>query len=51
MVGLRLRLHATTVGKALLAGCNDAILDRLVGIGMLRPYTVTTTVRPNQAAG
>ena len=45
MVGARLPLHATAVGKALLAGSDDAALDLLLGTGMLRPYTATTIVR------
>lgn len=46
-VGGRLPLHATAVGKALLAGYDEARVDLLVGTGMLRPYTPTTVVRPN----
>jgi DNA-binding IclR family transcriptional regulator len=47
MVGARLPLHATAVGKALLAGSDDATFDHLLGTGLLRPYTTTTIVRPN----
>jgi DNA-binding IclR family transcriptional regulator len=47
MVGARLPLHATAVGKALLAGYDDATIDLVLGTGMLRPYTQTTIVRPN----
>jgi DNA-binding IclR family transcriptional regulator len=47
MVGARLPLHATAVGKALLVGYDDAGLDRVLGTGLLRPYTATTIVRPN----
>jgi IclR family transcriptional regulator, acetate operon repressor len=47
MVGARLPLHATAVGKALLAAHDDAGVDRLIGTGLLRPYTATTIVRPN----
>jgi DNA-binding IclR family transcriptional regulator len=47
MVGLRLPLHATAVGKALLCRAGDAELDELIGDGMLRPFTRTTIVRPS----
>lgn len=47
MVGGRLPLHATAVGKALLSGCENQVIDALIGTGMLRPYTRTTVVRPN----
>lgn len=47
MVGARLPLHATAVGKALLAACDDAGVDALIGTGMLRPFTTSTVVRPN----
>jgi DNA-binding IclR family transcriptional regulator len=47
MVGGRLPLHATAVGKALLCGYSDEALDELFGTGVLRPYTRTTVVRPN----
>ena len=47
MVGVRLPLHATAVGKALLCGLTDGELDALIGDGMLRPFTRTTIVRPN----
>jgi IclR family transcriptional regulator, acetate operon repressor len=47
MVGVRLPLHATAVGKALLCGLADDELDALIGDGMLRPFTRTTIVRPN----
>jgi IclR family transcriptional regulator, acetate operon repressor len=47
MVGVRVPLHATAVGKALLCGYRDEELDEVIGDGMLRPYTKTTIVRPN----
>jgi IclR family transcriptional regulator, acetate operon repressor len=47
MVGARLPLHATAIGKALLAGYDQHQLDALVGSRLLRPYTSTTVVRPN----
>jgi IclR family transcriptional regulator, acetate operon repressor len=47
MVGGRLPLHATAVGKALLSGYADAPLEALVGVRTLRPFTRTTIVRPN----
>ena len=40
-------LHATAIGKALLSGVSDSELDRLLGEGLLRPYTRWTVVRPN----
>ena len=46
MVGGRLPLHATAVGKALLSGYSDARLDAILST-RLRPYTRTTIVRPN----
>jgi IclR family transcriptional regulator, acetate operon repressor len=46
MVGARLPLHATALGKALLAGYPASELDALLARG-LRPYTPTTIVRPN----
>jgi IclR family transcriptional regulator, acetate operon repressor len=46
MVGVRVPLHATAVGKALLCGYRDEELDEVIGDGMLRPYTKTTIVRP-----
>jgi DNA-binding IclR family transcriptional regulator len=46
MVGARLPLHATAIGKALLSGYADAELDELLERG-LRPYTGTTIVRAN----
>jgi len=47
MVGGRLPLHATAVGKALLSGYSGARLDAVLGMTALRPYTRTTIVRPN----
>jgi DNA-binding IclR family transcriptional regulator len=47
MVGARLPLHATAIGKALLAGYDEDRLDALLGPRLLRPYTSTTVVRPN----
>jgi IclR family transcriptional regulator, acetate operon repressor len=46
MVGVRLPLHATAVGKALLAGFDDDELDELLGDTLLRPFTRTTIARP-----
>ena len=39
MVGARLPLHATAIGKALLSGYDERQLDALVGSRLLRPYT------------
>jgi IclR family transcriptional regulator, acetate operon repressor len=47
MVGARLPLHATAVGKALLCGLSDDELDEVIGDGMLRPFTRATIVRPS----
>jgi IclR family transcriptional regulator, acetate operon repressor len=47
MVGGRLPLHATAIGKALLSGFSEPELDRLLGGGLLRPFTPQTVVRPN----
>jgi DNA-binding IclR family transcriptional regulator len=47
MVGARLPLHATAVGKALLSGFDEAELDRFLGRGLLKPFTQGTIVRPN----
>ncbi|MGH2872279.1 MAG: IclR family transcriptional regulator [Solirubrobacteraceae bacterium] len=47
MVGGRLPLHATAIGKALLSGFGDLELEAFLGDGLLRPYTRTTVVRPN----
>ncbi len=44
MVGARLPLHATAIGKALLSGYSDAELEDLLNRG-IRPYTRTTIVR------
>ena len=44
MVGARLPLHATAIGKALLSGYGDAELDEFLS-GGLRPYTLTTIAR------
>jgi IclR family transcriptional regulator, acetate operon repressor len=46
MVGVRLPLHATAVGKALLCGLDGDALDELIGDGLLRPFTRTTIARP-----
>jgi DNA-binding IclR family transcriptional regulator len=46
MVGSPMPLHATAIGKALLSGVSEAELDRLLGQGLLRPYTRWTVVRP-----
>jgi DNA-binding IclR family transcriptional regulator len=46
MVGSPMPLHATAIGKALLSGVSPAELDRLLGEGLLRPYTRRTIVRP-----
>ena len=47
MVGVRLPLHATAVGKALLCGLDEDALAELVGDGLQRPFTRNTVVRPN----
>jgi DNA-binding IclR family transcriptional regulator len=47
MVGSPMPLHATAIGKALLSGVSASELDRLLGKGLLRPYTRRTIVRPN----
>ena len=47
MVGGRLPLHATAIGKALLSGFSEAELARFLGGGLLRPFTPQTVVRPN----
>lgn len=47
MVGGRLPLHATAIGKVLLSGFSDAELDELLGVRLLRPFTAHTVVRPN----
>lgn len=47
MVGVRLPLHATAVGKALLSGLDEEALSQHVGDALLRPFTRTTVVRPN----
>lgn len=47
MVGGRLPLHATAIGKVLLSGFSDDELDAFLGESLLRPYTRTTVVRPN----
>jgi IclR family acetate operon transcriptional repressor len=47
MVGIRLPLHATAVGKALLSAAGESELDELIGAGMLRPFTRSTIVRPS----
>jgi DNA-binding IclR family transcriptional regulator len=44
MAGARLPLHATAVGKALLAGCHDQTLEAVIAEG-LTPYTNRTIVR------
>jgi DNA-binding IclR family transcriptional regulator len=47
MGGATMPLHATAIGKALLAGLDAAALDDLVGTGALRAFTRRTIVRPN----
>lgn len=47
MVGGRLPLHATAIGKALLSGFSGPELDAFLGDGLLRPFTAATVVRPN----
>jgi IclR family transcriptional regulator, acetate operon repressor len=47
MIGVRLPMHATAVGKALLCGLDEEELSDVVGTGMLRPFTRGTIVRPN----
>jgi DNA-binding IclR family transcriptional regulator len=47
MVGARLPLHATAIGKVLLSGYDDEALDAYLAAGVLRPYTRTTVVRVN----
>lgn len=47
MIGARLPLHATAIGKALLSGFNGAELDQFLGRGLLKPFTNGTIVRPN----
>ena len=47
MVGARLPLHATAVGKALLSGMSDSELLDYLGSSGLRAYTPNTIVRPN----
>ncbi len=47
MIGARLPLHATAVGKALLSGFDEQELDRFLGHGLLKPFTQGTVVRPN----
>lgn len=46
MVGGRLPLHATAIGKALLSGLSETELEDALGQGALRPYTQNTIVRP-----
>lgn len=47
MVGGRLPLHATAIGKALLSGFSEPELALFLGGGLLRPFTPQTVVRPN----
>jgi DNA-binding IclR family transcriptional regulator len=47
MVGVRMPLHATAVGKALLSGLDEEALSALIGDGMLRPFTRATVVHPD----
>lgn len=47
MVGARLPLHATAIGKALLSGFEEGELDDYLGSSALRAYTPNTLVRPN----
>jgi DNA-binding IclR family transcriptional regulator len=46
MIGARLPLHATAIGKALLSGFNQSELERFLGHGLLKPFTKATIVRP-----
>jgi len=50
MIGARLPLHATAIGKALLAGFSDESLDDFLEQTALRPYTQNTIVRANLVA-
>lgn len=45
-VGLRLPLHATAVGKALIAGTESAELARLIGKGKLQRFGPRSITRP-----
>lgn len=46
MMGVRMPLHATAIGKALLLGRPAEEIDAVIGTGVLRPYTQHTIVRP-----
>lgn len=48
MMGARMPLHATAIGKALLLGRDAAEIDAAIGTGLLRPYTKYTIVRPER---
>jgi DNA-binding IclR family transcriptional regulator len=50
MIGARLPLHATAIGKALLSGFSDDALDAFLEHTALRPYTQNTIVRGNLIA-
>jgi IclR family transcriptional regulator, acetate operon repressor len=50
MVGARLPLHATAIGKALLSGFDDAELEDYLRSSALKAYTPNTIVRPNLLA-
>lgn len=45
MMGARLALHATAIGKALLLERDEAQIDEILGTAPLRPYTKYTIVR------
>lgn len=47
MVGVRLPLHATAIGKALLSGYGERELEDYLSHGFLQPFTLSTVVRPN----
>jgi DNA-binding IclR family transcriptional regulator len=47
MIGGRLPLYATAVGKALLSGFSDEALEEVLDRRRLRRYTRTTVVRPS----
>ncbi len=46
MMGVRMPLHATAIGKALLLGREPEEVDEAIGTGALRPFTKHTIVRP-----
>ena len=47
-VGSRLPAHATGIGRVLLAGLDDAALDRYLAGGPFTPYTPRTVTDPEQ---